>query len=72
MSRLSPTSRPSRRESWLLEKDALERNIANKRHEAKKLKLKCISGAQELVENVSDKLVGEHDGVSWIQQRDLT
>ena len=37
------------------EKDALERTIANKRHEAKKLKLKWMNGVQELVENVNDK-----------------
>ena len=37
------------------EKDALERAIANKRHEAKKLKLKWMNGVQELVENVNDK-----------------
>ena len=37
------------------EKDTLERTIANKRHEAKKLKLKWIHGVQELVENVNDK-----------------
>ena len=37
------------------EKDVLEKNIANKRHEAKKLKLKWMHGVQELVENVNDK-----------------
>ena len=37
------------------EKDTLERTIANKRHEAKKLKLKWMHGVQELVENVNDK-----------------
>ena len=37
------------------EKDALERAIANKRHEAKKLKLKWMNGVQELVDNVNDK-----------------
>ena len=37
------------------EKDSLERNIVNKRHEAKKLKLKWINGVKELVDNVNDK-----------------
>ena len=37
------------------EKESLEKEIANKRHEAKKLKLKWIRGVEELVENVNDK-----------------
>jgi len=35
--------------------EMLEKEIANKKHEAKKLKMKWINGVQELVEGVNDK-----------------
>ena len=44
-----------RLESTRNEKNLLHAEIANKRHDAKKLKLKWINGVQDLVEKVNDK-----------------